>query len=78
MTCIKTGARVYFYGYGTVCPADIYQVADAIIIRTNCSAEMGFSTEVFKPTHRVNLHPGCFSRDDLGIYVVSKYSLVEL
>jgi hypothetical protein len=72
MTCIKTGARVYFRNYGFIAPADLYKVRDNIIIRWTTAgvqyvpndADATFVVEY------VNTSEDWWFRDDLGVCVV--------
>lgn len=75
--CIKTGARVYMPEYHIIAPADLFQIADCIIVRFNgnpkkltnyidhCPAET---------THIVVTNPPdtTWCRWDLGIVAVPK------
>lgn len=82
MTCIKTGAKVLFTNYGKVLPADIYQVADAIVIRTHPNAlDWGDGLENVKATHEVTSPFGGrdeFWRDDIGVFVVPAVNFHKL
>lgn len=81
MTCIKTGARVYFANYGVVAPADIFAVAGAVVVRTparldSCSEPHDGAPEF---THTLQSEPRNeeFWRPDLGVFVVPAYGLTE-
>jgi hypothetical protein len=75
MTCVKTGAKVYFENYGMVVPADVFQVGDTYVIRWNpggrhyCKFEDSFADwNVIQITNsEVWWH-----RDDLGVTVVPR------
>lgn len=72
MTCIKTGARVYFRDYGFVAPADIYIVGDCYIIRWNTEGKEYVTSSSDPSWWMVTLLPGeHWHRDDLGVTVVS-------
>lgn len=79
MTCIKTGARVRFTEFeNVVLSADLFQVGDAIVIRTNPQAlgnRYGKPPSPFAATHAVTFPFGgqnVFQRDDIGVFVVPK------
>lgn len=83
MTCIKTGAKVHFKDYGSVVPADIYQVSGAIIVRVAPSAKVDCPNEcpALLPTHILTAPVGGeeeFWRTDLNVFVVPSYCLKEL
>lgn len=72
MTCIKTGAIVYFMNYDVVAPADIYQVGNARVVRTpQTLGEYQNAPLDLKPTHAIH-STGIveFWRPDLGVFVV--------
>lgn len=73
MNCIKTGAYVHFMNYGYACPADIFEVADAYIIKWNTNGQsyedIGFPKAV---SHQVTLPVSAWHREDLGVTVVPK------
>lgn len=72
MTCIKTGAIVYFMNYDVVAPADIYQVGNARVVRIPMSLdEYRVMSLDLKPTHAIR-STGImeFWRPDLGVFVV--------
>lgn len=78
MSCIKTGARVFFENYGCVCSADLYGIpgTDAVVIRTNGPMDEtgSYSPEAIqRATHKVRLFVGDpgFWRPDLGTYAIS-------
>lgn len=74
MTCIKTGARVYFANYDMVISADLFAVENTIVVRTNPHATC--QTPHFErdqATHVVVSNAGGgneFWRDDIGVFVV--------
>ena len=85
MTCIKTGAMVHMRGHDLIFPADLFEVAGAIVVRANGPIVRGKNA---LPAHdpRVRraathvLHPGPedgFWREDLGVFVVPKAQCVE-
>lgn len=71
MTCIKTGARVYFNDYGFVVPADIYVVGGCYVIRWNTEGKEYVTGTPDLSWWIVSLLPGeNWHRDDLGVTVV--------
>lgn len=82
MTCIKTGARVHFENYGQTLVADIFQVANAVVVRTHPDRLSNPDPyPVTSPTHTLIAPPGGeneFWRDDLGVFVVPATCLKEL
>lgn len=78
MTCIKTGAIVYFSNYGFASPADLYAVGDVIIIRW--VAEGKHYCEATAYMHVVDLiahDSAMWHREDLGVTVVRKDMITE-
>ena len=85
MTCIKTGARVYFPQYGQMLPADLFQINDAILVRVmqkdSLEQGLGFGGNPLNATHEVVSPQGGvneFWRDDLGIFCVPIECVTEL
>jgi hypothetical protein len=79
MTCIKTGARVYFEDYGFIAPADIFKVGDCYIIRWNVEGKR-FDAELSEATHQVDSFPysdDWWHRDDMGVTVIPSWALTE-
>ena len=77
MSCIKTGAVVYFEEYGFLVPADIYEVSDCRIIRWN---NLG-PQYMMEPSHThwlVWIGSDGFHREDLGITIVPRGNCVEV
>lgn len=76
MTCIKTGARVYFENYSFMVSADLYQVGDAIIIRWMPRSQNYIAEEHMKmegATHTVAYIINSdiwWHRDDIGVTVI--------
>lgn len=74
MTCIKTGARVYFANYDMVVAADLFAVENTIIVQTNQDAlngERHFERD--EATHVVVSNSGGgneYWRKDKGVFVV--------
>lgn len=77
MTCIKTGASVYFYNYAAAVRADVYKVGDCYVVRWNTQS-----------VEYRNCQPGdwevtfwegntVWHRDDLGVSVVPSTYMVE-
>lgn len=71
MTCVKTGAMIYFRNYGMLVVGDAFQVGDTYIFRWNIhSIEY---TSDSRATHVVEtiMNSGVWwHRDDLGVTVV--------
>jgi hypothetical protein len=81
MTCIKTGARVFFPEYGVVLPADLYAIGNCILIRTNPGAitKSNGTYNAMDATHIVAAGYGdSFYRDDIGIFVVPQGRVEEV
>lgn len=73
MTAVYTGARVRFPQYGTTVPADLYAIADAVVIRYWPQAWQRFDcTACGTQTHAVYLPGGAFHRPELGVTVVPR------
>lgn len=71
MTCIKTGARVLFDNYGVTVSADLYQVGNCCIVRTNPYALCEEKSNSFDATHVFDCNQSdVFFRDDIGIFIV--------
>ncbi len=79
MTCIKTGAVVYFENYAANVRADIYKVGTTYVIRTNnrtVSEAEFFGAAQFgdrdpKATYTVTAAPSeKFWRPDIGVFVL--------
>lgn len=81
MSCIKTGAKVYFENYGMTVPADLFSVEDCIIIRWNNANPFYGTVEEGNADYKVDY---CFNselwwhRDDLGVTVVPRYTLSKI
>jgi hypothetical protein len=85
MTCIKTGATVHFVDYGQVLAADIYKIANAILVRVQQKDALrqnyGFDIDPKEATHEVYSNPGGaneFWREDLGVFVVPEANLTVI
>lgn len=80
MSCIYTGARVYFTNYGMMAPADLYRCRGAIIIRWNkVGVEYGQLTD--QATHVLEYYAGedsVWHREDLGVTVCDGSMIHEL
>lgn len=62
---------MYFSDYGFASPADLYSVADTIIVRWNIQGQHYGPLEESNASHVVTLPiEGFFHRDDLGITVI--------
>lgn len=78
MTCIKTGAKVYFHNYGKVVPADLYKVGTSYVVRLNENA-LHYTCNpwtVEDADYIVNCNSvEGFFRDDIGVVVVPDYDI---
>lgn len=76
MTCIKTGCIVHFANYGTTISADVFRVANALVIRTH--ADQLDSEKESWAEDRAQLQvlssnsDNEFWRVDLGVFVVDE------
>ncbi len=82
MTCIKTGAVVYFESYGVTKRADVYEVGNARIVRTTDKSEDDFHANQDgskKVTHVVKAPYGIdpFHRPDIGVFVYPATHIVD-
>ena len=83
MTCIKTGAVVYFREYGFVSRADLYEVNGSTIVRWNvegkhfCNEVDSNCTYVLSIPTAVQLIGDIWHRDDLGVTVVPNYCMTR-
>ena len=83
MTCIKTGAVVYFRDYGFVSPSDLYEVNGATIVRWNvegqhfCNEVNSNCTYVLSIPHAVQMIDEFWHRDDLGVTVIPNYCIAR-
>ena len=74
MTCVKTGARIYFRNYGMLVVGDVYLVHDTFIFRWNTNSIQ--YTDDKDATHVVDTIQDSNSwwhRDDIGVTVVPGY-----
>jgi hypothetical protein len=72
VSCIYTGARVFFQDYDFIVPADLYEVGDTIIIRWNPQGkEYTNVTNESSSTHDVWIVHG-WHREDIGVTVIKK------
>lgn len=75
MTCVKTGARIYFRNYGMLVAGDVYIVQDTYIFRWNPDSVQYVSNDE-NATHEVEYIENSESwwhRADLGVTVVPEY-----
>lgn len=75
MTCVFTGARVYFCNYGMIVPADLYQVGETIVIRWNKEGKIFCDpTSEYEITHTVDpmYDSVAWHREDIGVTVVNR------
>lgn len=73
MTCIKTGARIYFENYGMLVPGDIYAVGNCVIIRWSNVAPRFGDDELPNASHYVPFIVNSetwWHRNDLGVTVL--------
>lgn len=79
--CVKTGATVHMLPHDLVFQADLFAIADAIVVRANgplvrgdnCWPRSAAFCELHQPTHELHDDHGTgFWREDLGIFVVPK------
>lgn len=80
MTCIKTGAHVYFWNYGFMAAADVFEVMDTLVIRWNPGSISYYSGPTDNATHEVLEvinSDSWWHRDDLGVTVVPRYLVRE-
>lgn len=70
--CIKTGARVLFAEYGFMVPADIFQVGDCFVLRTNPETRNYAPELVARCTHEVTIGNIGFFHEAAGVAVVPK------
>lgn len=71
MTCVYTGARVFFENYGMVVAADLFVVGDCVIIRWMPNSKRFPADEGdVENTHQVRDLRGCWHREDIGVTVV--------
>jgi hypothetical protein len=69
--CTYTGARVFFFDYDFVVPADLYVVGDVVIIRWNIKGRL-YITPDTETTHEVTVGKDGWHREDIGVTVVPK------
>jgi hypothetical protein len=69
MTCVYTGASVYFPEYGFYAPADLYLVGAAVIIRWNVEGKYYTTVDRAAASHQAITRNG-WHREDLGVTVV--------
>lgn len=80
MTCIKTGAHVWFANYGYTVVGDLYAVGDCIVLRWNTNSIIYSSAIEAYASHYIEYIFSdhlWFHRDDLGITVVSRECIGE-
>jgi hypothetical protein len=77
MTCIVTGAKVFFEEYRVTHPADVYAVGNCIVIRIAPGRDF-YDTIKSPATHAVQLFTDCFMRKHDGIFVVPSNQFREL
>lgn len=80
MTCIKTGARVYFADYNVTLSADIYAVEGVVVVRTCSWRDEAFPRGDEGATHNLYAPPGGvdqFWRPDIGVFVVPQRCITE-
>ena len=78
MTCIKTGAQVYFENYGFAVPADIYEVGDCYVVRWSKEGKEFRESDVENDWVVMYwVGDAVWHREDLGVSVVPKYLMME-
>ena len=71
MTCVYTGARVFFENYGMIVSADLFIVSNCVIIRWMPESRVYVnSVNISEATHKVADLRNCWHREDLGVTVV--------
>lgn len=71
MTCVYTGARVYFENYGMIVSADLFIVSNCVIIRWMPESRVYVnSVNISEATHSVRDLRDCWHREDIGVTVV--------
>lgn len=82
MTCIKTGAVVYFESYNVTKRADVFEVGNCRIVRTTDKSEDDFYgvqskgpkvDYVVKPPYGIDP----FHRKDIGVFVYPATHIVD-
>lgn len=75
MSCIKTGARIYFANYGMMVVGDVFVVMDTFVFRWNVNSK-DYEEPSERASHFVELihdSESWWHRDDLGVTVVPSY-----
>lgn len=73
MTCVKTGARVYFADYGILVAADLHQVAGATLIRFNPNSKRYVDQRDSQITHEVSISMESFFSQDGNAVVPNSF-----
>lgn len=72
MSCIRTGAKIYFANYGMMVIGDVYQVGNTLIFRWNVGSK-DWEEPAERASHYVELIVNSevwWHRDDIGVTVV--------
>lgn len=77
MTCVKTGASVYFYNYGMAVKADVYKARNCYVVRWNVNSRDYRDLLDGDWVVRTWMGDQVWHRDDLGITVVPEDLMVE-
>lgn len=75
MSCVKTGARIYFNNYGMAVVGDVYRVSDSYIFRWNTNS-CDFSAKPVDCNYFIDdieYSDNWWHRDDLGVTVVPHF-----
>lgn len=80
MTCVKTGARIYFQDYGMMVVGDAYFIGDCFIFRWNVNSK-DYNSSAENATYVIDRTVAVSSywhRDDLGVTVAPAYLVAAL
>lgn len=76
MTCIKTGAQVYYENYGSAVAADVYVVGDCYVVRFNPASEQFRAAQETDWRISIWFDAAVWHRNDLGVTVVPREYLI--
>lgn len=80
MTCIKTGANVWFSAYGFIARCDVYEMGNCFIFRWNTEG-IEYCTEQSVPTGTwcvfAPFEFDSWHRQDLGVTVVPNFNVIQ-
>lgn len=80
MTCVKTGARIYFDNYGMSVVGDVYLIDNTFIFRWNIDS-IEYGDVPVRTTHRIDYivdSSSWWHREYLGITVVPRHLVIEM